>query len=64
MAKKVSKESAIGLAFKNEITDGTLNLSSRGIGDSHMNDINKNLKLNGYMHGLDLSGNKITDSGV
>ena len=31
--RKISKESAIGLAFKNEISEGTLNLSGRLIGD-------------------------------
>ena len=62
--KKVSKDSAISQAFKNDLVDGVINLSQKGIGDSHINEINKNLKLNGYIHGLDLSGNKITDVGV
>ena len=31
--KKVSKESAIGRAFKTEMQDGCVNLSGRNIGD-------------------------------
>ena len=62
--KKVSKDSTISKAFKNEIVDGVLNLSGRGIGDQQVNEIVKHLKTTGYMHELDLSGNRITDSGV
>ena len=62
--KKVSKDSAIAIAFKNEIHEGCLNLSQRGIGDQQINEINKKLQATGYMRELDLSGNKITDSGV
>ena len=62
--KQGSKESAISKAFRTEITEGYLNLSSRGIGDQQINEINRNLNICGYMHEIDLSGNKITDSGV
>jgi len=43
LAKKVSKESAIGKAFRSEIKEDCLNLSARGIGDQQINEINKNL---------------------
>lgn len=62
--KKVSKDSAIGRAFKQEVFEGCLNLSSKGIGDQQVNEIIKNLSTNGYMRELNLSGNKITDTGV
>ena len=62
--KKVSKDSAIGRAFKQEIFEGCLNLSQRGIGDQQVNEIIKNLGINGYIRELKLSGNKITDTGV
>ena len=39
-------------------------MSGRNIGDQQINEITKNLKVAGYMRELDLSGNKITDSGV
>ena len=39
-------------------------MSGRNIGDQQINDIIKNLKTLGYLAELDLSGNKITDSGV
>jgi len=62
--KKVSKDSAIGLAFRQEVSDGRLSLSGRGIGDQQVNEIIKNLKVNSYMFELDLSGNRISDTGV
>ena len=62
--KKVTKESAISRAFNNEISEGRLDLSGRNLGDNQINEIARNLKTSGYMHELDLSNNKITDSGV
>ena len=41
--KRVSKESAISSAFKNEIREGTLSLKGKGIGDTQINEINKNI---------------------
>ena len=39
-------------------------MASRNIGDQQINEIIKNLQNNGLLHSLDLSGNKISDSGV
>ena len=63
-AKKVTKETAIGRAFKTDMQDGIVNLSARNIGDQQINEINKNIKSIGFIRELDLSNNKITDSGV
>mmetsp|Transcript_28573 Transcript_28573/g.35356 ORF Transcript_28573/g.35356 Transcript_28573/m.35356 type:complete len:136 (+) Transcript_28573:2148-2555(+) len=63
-AKKVSKGSAIGIAFRQEVIDGRLCLAGKGIGDQQINEIIKNLKVNSYMFKLDLSGNRISDTGV
>jgi len=63
-AKRVSKESAISSAFNNEVDEGVLNLSSRGIGDTQMNEIGKNIQKTQWLKELNLSGNKITDKGL
>lgn len=62
--KKVSKESAITAAFRNEIREGVLPLSGRGIGDNNINEINKNLAQTQWLKELNLQGNKISDKGV
>jgi len=42
-SKKISKESAITAAFRNEVKEGVLSLNGRGIGDNNINEINKNI---------------------
>jgi len=39
-------------------------LTSKNLGDSHINEIVRNLKVYNGLKGLDLSGNKISDDGV
>ena len=60
----MSKESAITAAFRNEICEGVLRLSGRGIGDNNINEINKNLAQAQWLKELNLQGNKISDKGV
>lgn len=62
--KKATKESAIGAAFRQGAASGKLSLNGRNIGDQQVNEIIKNLKLNNTLFELDLSSNKITDTGV
>lgn len=60
----MSKESAITAAFRNEICEGVLRLTSRGLGDNNINEINKNLAQTQWLKELNLQGNKIGDKGV
>lgn len=63
-AKRVSKESAISSAFSKEVDYGVLNLNARGIGDTQINEISKNIQKTQWLKELNLSGNKITDKGL
>lgn len=63
-AKRVSKESAISTAFSKEVDYGILNLNARGIGDTQINEISKNIQKTQWLKELNLSGNKITDKGL
>ena len=60
----MSKESAITAAFRNEICEGVLRLTSRGLGDNNINEINKNLAQTQWLKELNLQGSKIGDKGV
>lgn len=58
-----AKGSAISLAFKNS-QNVNVDLKAKNIGDTHINELAKNLKLNPLVRYVDLSSNKITDDGV
>jgi Ran GTPase-activating protein (RanGAP) involved in mRNA processing and transport len=61
--KTVGKDSLIGLAFKNW-TNCTVDLKGKNVGDSHINEICKNLKSYPSIRVIDLTQNKISDDGV
>jgi len=58
------KVSGISHAFKTQVVDGELNLASRNMGDSAINEIINGIKTTEGLKSVDLSGNKITDEGI